>query len=112
MDFTVIANALEVNDGITRVSMRFIKGYAAPSRARLSLELCEEIAAALDRQGMVTLPRRLPTSENESVFVIRKDSPLGQAIRIAAIVAALDKLDTSPIAGMRDKFPDARKYLT
>ncbi|MCX5199043.1 hypothetical protein OOK31_35035 [Streptomyces sp. NBC_00249] len=110
MDFTVIANAVEVDDGVKRVSMRFIKKYAAPGRARLSPELCEKITAALDTQGLITVPRTLPTSENEFIFVIEKDSPLGQAVKFATIGAQLDKAGLPLIPHFRDNFPAAKTH--
>ncbi|WP_171172429.1 hypothetical protein [Streptomyces sp. I05A-00742] len=111
MDFTVIANAVEVDDGIKRVSMRFIKKYAAPERSRLSQELCEQISKALEEQGLITLPRRLPTSENDFVFVIQKDCPLGQAVEVATHVAVLDKLGANPLPVLLDNFPGVRAHL-
>ncbi|MBC2879420.1 MULTISPECIES: hypothetical protein [Streptomyces] len=105
MDFTVIANAVEVDHGIKRLSMRFIKKYAAPERFRLSPELCEQISKALEEQGLITLPRRLPTTENEFVFVIQKDSPLGESIQIARYVTIMDTMGTSPIPGLKERFP-------
>ncbi|MGW7816800.1 hypothetical protein ACWGLF_01470 [Streptomyces puniciscabiei] len=112
MDFTVIAHAVKVDDGIKRLSMRFIKKYAAPGRLRLSAELCEEISRELAELGLLTLPRRLPTSENEFVFVIERDSILGQAVQVASTMAMLDKLGQSPLPKLFDKFPDALAHLS
>ncbi|MEU6967477.1 hypothetical protein AB0A71_07025 [Kitasatospora aureofaciens] len=101
----MIANAVEVDAGIKRVSMRFIKKYAAPERDRLSSELCVEISNALYEHGLVTVPRTLPTTENGWVYVIGKDSPLGQAVGIAATVANFTALGASPLGGLEHNFP-------
>lgn len=111
MDFTVIAHAVEVDHGIKRLSMRFIKKYAAPERQRLSTELCEEISKELDKLGLITLPRRLPTSENAFVFVIEKDSALGQTVTVASTLAALDKLGQNPLPRLFDNYTEARIQL-
>ncbi|MFC9681935.1 hypothetical protein [Streptomyces sp. NPDC056948] len=111
MDFTVIAHAVEVDHGIKRLSMRFIKKYAAPERQRLSTELCEEISKEFDKLGLITLPRRLPTSENEFVFVIEKNSALGQTVAIATSLAALDRLGQNPLPWLFENYPDARGHL-
>lgn len=111
MDFTVIAHAVEVDHGIKRLSMRFIKKYAAPGRQRLSAELCEEIASEFEKLGLITLPRRLPTSENEFVFVIEKNSTVGQTVAIATALAQLDKLGESPLPKLFDNYPEARGQL-
>ncbi|MFD8881846.1 hypothetical protein ACFV0H_04885 [Streptomyces erythrochromogenes] len=96
MDFTVIANAVEVDHGIKRLSMRFIKKYADPDRDRLSREFCDQITQALAELGLITLPMRLPTSENEYVFVIKKDDPIGQAIQMASSIAQLERMNANP----------------
>ncbi|WP_030856891.1 hypothetical protein [Streptomyces sp. NRRL S-37] len=111
MDFTVIAHAVEVDDGIKLLSMRFIKKYAAPDRQRLSAELCEEIAKELDKLGLITLPRRLPTSENASVFVIEKDSALGQTVAVASALATLDRLGQNPLPWLFENYSEARTQL-
>ncbi|MFD5741059.1 hypothetical protein ACFXJM_27545 [Streptomyces massasporeus] len=111
MNFTVIAHAVEVDHGIKRLSMRFIKKYAAPERQRLSVELCDEISRELDKLGLITLPRRLPTSENEFVFVIEKSSTLGQTVTIASTLATLDKLGQSPLPRLFDNYPEVRRHL-
>jgi hypothetical protein len=111
MDFTVIAHAVEVDHGIKRLSMRFIKKYAAPERQRLSAELCEEITTEFDKLGLITLPRRLPTSENDFVFVIEKNSALGQTVAVASALAALDKLGQSPLPRLFDNYSEARGHL-
>lgn len=92
MDFTVLANAVEVDHGIKRVSMRFIKKYADPTRARLSPEFNEKITQALSDHGLTTLPRTLPTNEEAFVFVVQKDSVLGEALNLCAVVAQMTKL--------------------
>ncbi|MFC8451777.1 hypothetical protein [Kitasatospora sp. NPDC057223] len=112
MDFTVIAHAVEVDHGIKRLSMRFIKRYAAPERARLSVELCERISAALEELDLITVPRRLPTSENDYVFIIQKQSPIGEAVLIASSVAMMEKMGTPAIPNVFDLFPQARRQLT
>ncbi|WP_031172727.1 hypothetical protein [Streptomyces durhamensis] len=112
MDFTVIAHAVKVDDGIKRLSMRFIKKYAAPGRQRLSAELCEEISREFGELGLLTVPRRLPTSENEFVFVIEKDSILGQAVLVASTLVMLDRLGESPLPKLFDKYPDALTHLS
>lgn len=113
MDFTVIAHAVEVDHGIKRLSMRFIKKYAAPERERLSAALREQISKELGAQGMMTLPTTLPASENEFVFVIKKDSLLGQVVSLAAMVAAMEKLGMRSFPpGAFDNFPEALKHLT
>ncbi|MFB7100400.1 hypothetical protein [Streptomyces hydrogenans] len=110
MDFTVIAHAVEVDHGIKRLSMRFIKKYAAPERDRLSAALREQISQELDAQGLMTLPRTLPPSENEFVFVIQKDSPLGQVLALANLAAAMERAGANP-PGIFDRFPEALKHL-
>ncbi|MFJ9880860.1 hypothetical protein ACIQRN_15165 [[Kitasatospora] papulosa] len=112
MDFTIIAHAIEVDHGVKRLSMRFIKRYAAPDRVRLSAELCEQITQALDELGLMTLPRQLPTKENEFVFVIKKDSPLGEAVTIASSVAMMEKMGTPVIPSLFGRFPSAVSHLT
>ncbi|MFH0175292.1 hypothetical protein ACIA6D_08290 [Streptomyces cacaoi] len=112
MNFTVIAHAVEVDHGIKRLSMRFIKKYAAPERSRLSAELCEQITEAFDDLGLITLPRRLPTSENEFVFVIAKASPLGQVIDVATSLVLLDRLGQNPLPRLFENYPEARAQLT
>jgi hypothetical protein len=113
MDFTVIANAVEVDHGIKRLSMRFIKKYAAPERDRLSAALREQISKELDRHGLMTLPKTLPPSEMDFVFVIQKDSPLGQVVSLAATVAGMEKLGmTSFPPGMFDSIHETLKDLT
>nr|WTB30183.1 hypothetical protein OG781_12395 [Streptomyces sp. NBC_00830] len=113
MDFTVIAHAVEVDHGIKRLSMRFIKKYAAPERDRLSAALREQISKELDAQGLMTLPTTLPPSEHEFVFVIKKDSPLGQVVSVATMVAGMEKLGMTAFPpGMFDNFPEALQHLT
>jgi hypothetical protein len=112
MDFTIVAHAVEVDHGIKRLSMRFIKKCAAPDRVRLSGELCERISTALDALGLMTLPRQLPTSETEHVFVIQKNSPLGEAITIASSVAMMEKMGTPVVPALFERFPHARRQLT
>ncbi|MEU9298948.1 hypothetical protein [Streptomyces sp. NPDC048269] len=112
MDFTVIAHAVEVDHGIKRLSMRFIKKYAAPDRARLSSELCEQITAALAERGLITLPRRLPTSEDKFVFVIEKNSSIGQAVSISSSVAQLEKMGVNPFPALGpDNYPAMGDYI-
>ncbi|MFQ6197820.1 hypothetical protein [Streptomyces sp. NPDC000405] len=101
-----------MDHGVKRFSMRFIKRYAAPDRVRLSVELCERISQSLESLGLMTLPRQLPTSEAEYVFIIQKSSPLGQAVTMATSVAMMEKMGTSLIPGLFERFPDARRHLT
>lgn len=113
MDFTVIAHAVEVDHGIKCLSMRLIKKYAAPERERLSAALREQISKELDTQGLMTLPKTLPSSEKEFVFVIKKDSPLGQVVSVARVVAGMETLGmTSFPPGVLDNFPEALRHLT
>ncbi|MFE1338675.1 hypothetical protein ACFW6K_13445 [Streptomyces sp. NPDC058733] len=111
MDFTIIKHAVEVDDGIKRLSMRFIKKYAAPERARLSAELCAKIGKEFERLGLATLPRTLPTSENEFIWVIQRDSALGEVVAVAAALADLDKLKMNPLPQVFTNFPQAKDYL-
>ncbi|MFF4738864.1 hypothetical protein ACFY2W_23715 [Streptomyces sp. NPDC001262] len=101
-----------MDHGVKRLSMRFIKQCAAPDRVRLSADLCERITQALDALGLMTLPRRLPTSETEYVFVIQKRSPLGEAVAIATSVAMMEKMGTPVLPNLFERFPQARGYLT
>ncbi|MFJ9128173.1 hypothetical protein ACIRJS_29120 [Streptomyces sp. NPDC102340] len=102
---------MEVDDGIKRLSMRFVKRYAAPDRARLSSELCERISEAFEELGLITLPRRLPTSENDFVWVIKRDSPLGEVVEVASALVQLDKMGQNPLPALFANFPAARKSL-
>ncbi|WAL71537.1 hypothetical protein OU787_08495 [Kitasatospora sp. YST-16] len=107
MNITLIANAVEVDAGVKRLSMRFIKQCAAPERERLSPELCEQITDAFEGHGLLTVPRKLPTSENEWVFVLSKDSPLGQAVSLAGAVIAMSLLGIPPLPDdLDDRFPE------
>ncbi|MET9011889.1 hypothetical protein [Streptomyces olivaceoviridis] len=112
MDFTIIKHAVEVDHGIKRLSMRFIKRYAAPERARLSAELCAQISDEFERIGLTTLPRTLPRSENDFVWVIQQDSILGQVAAVAAVLANLDKMGVSPMPQLFENYPEAKKALT
>ncbi|BCM67979.1 MULTISPECIES: hypothetical protein [Streptomyces] len=112
MDFTIIKHAVEVDDGIKRLSMRFIKKHAAPERARLSAELCAEIGEEFERIGLTTLPRTLPTSENEFVWVIKRDSALGEVAAVAAALADLEKLKMNPLPQVFANYPLAQRYLS
>lgn len=112
MDFTIIAHAVEVDHGVKRLSMRFIKRYAAPERARLSVELCEQITQAFDGLGLFTIPQQLPTNENDFVFVIKKDSPLGEAVAIASQVARMERMGEPVLRHFLDRFPTAVQNLT
>lgn len=112
MDFTIIKHAVEVDHGIKRLSMRFIKKHAAPERARLSSELCAQITEEFERVGLSTLPRTLPTSENEFVWVIQRDSILGEVADVAAALTHLDKLGMSPLPQLFDNYPQAKSNLS
>lgn len=105
MDFTVLAHAVEVDHGIKRVSMRFIKKYAAPTRMRLSSELNVEITKALAEHGLVTLPRSLPTSEEAFIFVLQADTVLGEAADLSALIFAGRKLDMFADLDIEKRFP-------
>ena len=111
MDFTIIKPAVEVDHGIKRLSMHFIKKHAAPERARLSSELCAQISEEFERIGLTTLPRTLPTSENEFVWVIQRNSVLGEVVAVAAALAHLDKLGMSPLPQVFDNHPQAKGNL-
>ncbi|MEV5508604.1 hypothetical protein [Streptomyces orinoci] len=112
MDFTIIRHAVEVDHGIKRLSMRFIKKHAAPERARLSSELCAKISDEFERIGLTTLPRILPTSENEFVWIIQRDSVLGEVAAVAAALAHLDKLGLSPLPQIFANYPRAKGDLS
>lgn len=111
MDFTIIKHAVEVDHGIKRLSMRFIKKHAAPERARLSAELCTQISEEFERIGLTTLPRTLPRSENEFVWVIQRDSPLGEVVAVATVLANLNTLGVSPVPQLFDNYPGAKQAL-
>ncbi|MEW2346281.1 MULTISPECIES: hypothetical protein [unclassified Streptomyces] len=112
MDFTIIKHAVEVDHGIKRFSMRFIKERAAPQRARLSTELCSEIVAELAKMGLTTLPRTLPPSENESIWVIDTSSPLGEVTAVARALVSLDLVGMNPAPQVLDNYPAAKRYLS
>lgn len=105
MDFTVLAHAVEVDHGIKRVSMRFIKKYAAPERKRLSSELNEEITKALADHGLVALPRTLPTSEEAFIFVLQADTVLGEAAELSKVIFAGRRLGLFDGLNLEDRFP-------
>lgn len=111
MDFTIIKHAVEVDHGIKHVSMRFVKELADPQRARLSAEFCTKISQELEKIGLTTLPRTLPLSENDSVWVIQRDSLLGEVAEVAAAVANLDKFGMSPVSQLFENNPRAKKGL-
>ena len=112
MDFTVIKHAVQVDHGIKHVSMRFLKELAAPDRVRLSAELCMDMSKELEKLGLITLPRRLPTSETASVYVIEKASPPGQAVSIASTLAAFESVGQNPLPMLFENHPGARESLT
>ncbi|MFD5633592.1 hypothetical protein ACFWJM_05525 [Streptomyces sp. NPDC127077] len=112
MDFTIIKHAVEVDHGIKRLSMHFIKKHAAPERARLSYELCAEISEEFKRIGLTTLPQTLPTSENSFVWVIQRDSVLGEVTAVAVALAQLDTLGMSPIPQVFANYPRAKTHLS
>ncbi|MGA6175228.1 hypothetical protein ACPEIF_33880 [Streptomyces sp. NPDC012600] len=111
MDFTVIKHAVEVDHGIKRLSMSFIKKHAAPERARLSAELCGEISEEFEKIGLTTLPRTLPTDTREFVWIIQRSSVLGEVTAIAAALAQLDKIGMSPLPQVFDNYPQAKNSL-
>ncbi|MEU8431819.1 hypothetical protein AB0F18_02730 [Streptomyces sp. NPDC029216] len=111
MDLTIIKHAVEADDGIKRLSMAFVKKHAAPDRTRLSAELCTDITKELDKLGLVTLPKRLPRSENEFIFVIKKESPLGHVVAVAGSLAALDEVGANPLPRIFENYPQAKAQL-
>ncbi|MFF0475133.1 hypothetical protein [Streptomyces sp. NPDC004284] len=111
MDLTIIKHAVEVDDGVKRFSMRFLKEHAAEDRSRLSRELCTQISTELTRLGLTTIPRTLPTSENDSVWIIQKNSILGEITDVAAVFANLDKLGQNPLPMLFDNYPNAKGGL-
>jgi hypothetical protein len=112
MDFTIIKHAVEVDHGIKRISMHFVKKHAAPERARLSTELCAQISEEFARVGLITLPRTLPASESEFIWVIQRDSDLGEVTEVASALARLDKLGLNPLPQVFDNYPKARGILS
>ncbi|MGW1325051.1 hypothetical protein ACWD64_21225 [Streptomyces antibioticus] len=112
MDFTIIKHAVEVDHGVKRFSMGFIKRHADRNRARLSTEFCTQISEELQHLGLTTLPRTLPTSETEFVWVIQQDSAVGEAVAIAAVLANLDKLGVNPVPQLFENYPLAKRNLT
>lgn len=112
MDLMIIKHAVEADDGIKRLSMAFVKKHAAPDRTRLSSELCAEIGKELEKLGLITLPKRLPTSENAFVFVIEKESPLGHVVAVAGSIAALDQVGANPLPRIFDNYPQAKAQLS
>ncbi|MFD5144394.1 hypothetical protein [Streptomyces sp. NPDC058401] len=110
MDLTAIAHAVQI-DGVKRLQMRTIKAHAAPDRARLSLELCAEIRASFDKLGIMTLPLRLPTSENDFVFLFEKSGPIGQAVAIASSAALLDRYGQNPLSLLLEGRPGVKEFL-
>lgn len=105
MDFTVLANAVEVDHGIKRVSMRFIKKYAAPGRARLSQELCTKITDALREQGLITLPHTLPPDEDAFIFVMARNSVLGDAASLSVAIFAMARFGMLTELKLEETFP-------
>lgn len=111
MDLTIIRHAVEVDHGIKRVGMGFLKHHAARDRVRLSADLCGQISAELDRLGLSTIPRTLPTSENEYVWVILKDSILGEIAHLGTAVANLDRAGMNPVPQLFEQYPNAKRNL-
>ncbi|MFH9547690.1 hypothetical protein [Streptomyces sp. NPDC017435] len=113
MDFTKIAHAVEVDHGVKRLSMHYLKQFVTPARERLSPELCQKISAALSEFGLLTLPTTLPTSENEWVFVLSKTSALGQAVALSSAAFNMTKLRVLPAAilDIPSNFPELTKNL-
>lgn len=111
MDFTKIANAVEVDHGVKRLSMRYIKQFVTPARERLSPELCEQISKSLDDLGLLTLPRTLPPSENAWVFILSKDSALGQAVTVSTGMFAMAQMGLAPVPDMAQSFPELAEQL-
>ncbi|MFF5919361.1 hypothetical protein ACFY8C_13530 [Streptomyces flavochromogenes] len=112
MDLTLIKHAVECDDGAKRLSMRFLKDRATEGlRSRLSRELCTQISAELSRLGLTTIPRTLPTSENDFVWIIQKDSILGEITDVASVFANLDRLGQNPLPKLFDNYPNAKEGL-
>ncbi|MEU3395846.1 hypothetical protein [Streptomyces filamentosus] len=111
MDLTLVRHAVEVDHGIKRIGMSFLKQHAAKDRARLSVDLCTQISEELDRLGLTTIPRTLPTSETAYVWVIQKDSILGEITNVGAAVAQLDKMGMNPVPQVFDQNPNAKRHL-
>ncbi|MFD4977280.1 hypothetical protein [Streptomyces sp. NPDC058424] len=113
MDFTKIAHAVEVDHGVKRLSMHYLKQFVTPARERLSPELCRQISAALSELGLFTLPTTLPTSESEWVFVLSKTSALGQAVALSSMAFNMTKLRVLPasVLNISNNFPELAKHL-
>ncbi|WP_432120937.1 hypothetical protein [Streptomyces sp. S1] len=111
MDLTIIKHAVECDDGVKRLSMRFLKEHAAEGRSRLSRDLCTQITAELNRLELITIPRTLPTSENDFVWIIQKSSIMGEITTIAAVFANLDILNQNPLPKLFDNYPNAKDAL-
>ena len=111
MDFTIIKHAVRVDEGIKRFSMQFIKSIAAPDRKRLSAELCEQIRDELDKLGLVTLPRRIPTSETDSLWIIERDSEMGELVLLGETLARFRSVGVPPVMDVLDQFPKAGRAV-
>jgi hypothetical protein len=105
MGLDVIAKAIELDGGVKYLSMLDIKKHYAPYRDRLSRELCDKISAALDKAGLVTLPRTLPTYETQWVLVATKKSPIGEAISLAVRVVGVSQLGVPTPSGIHEEYP-------
>ncbi|MBP5891028.1 hypothetical protein [Streptomyces scabiei] len=114
MDFTKIAHAVEVDHGVKRVSMHYLKQFVTPSRERLSPELCQKISTALGELGILTLPTTLPSSEHEWVYLLSRDSALGQAVALSSVAFNMTELGVLPtsILDIPKNFPELAKLLT
>ncbi|MFE7839128.1 hypothetical protein ACFU53_24675 [Streptomyces sp. NPDC057474] len=113
MDFTKIAHAVEVDHGVKRLSMHYLKQFVTPARERLSPELCQKISVALGELGPLTLPSTLPSSEHEWVFVLSRDSALGQAVALSSAAFSMSKLGVLPasILDIPNNFPELATRL-
>ncbi|MFE7412398.1 hypothetical protein [Streptomyces laurentii] len=113
MDLTIVRHAVEADDGAKKFPMSFLKRHAAAGRSRLSRDLCDQISASLEALGLMTVPMTLPTSENEIVWIIQKDSVLGEAIQIASVLVHLDKLNiTQSPSQLLSNYPKAKEGLS
>ncbi|MEU3190551.1 hypothetical protein ABZ686_07865 [Streptomyces sp. NPDC006992] len=105
MGLEVIAHAVELDNGVKHVSMYDVKCYGAPGRPRLSRDLCDELKERLNDLGLVTLPEQLPTSESEWVYILDKDSAIGQAVMLATASVIASKRGLSMPTDIGARYP-------
>lgn len=111
LNIDAIVGGVALDGGIKEISMRLIKQCAAPDRNRLSADLSHQISRELESLGLVTFPRRLPTSENASVWVMAASHPLAQVVLIASAYASLDRSGRNPLPELFEKYALARDGL-